>query len=223
MNSPSAVETGSQIVTLLAAAMLVVQLLMVAQRMLLTNIRLFALQSFLLGGTAAVIAWFQQVPHLYLMAALTIAGKGLVLPWFLQRLIRRIGVEQEMHPWVSPPTAMILCGAFTLLGYVVARPLAAGVHVGANVLGIAMALVLIGFFLLINRRRAVTQVLALLSAENGLFLAAISLAIHGLPLVVELGVFFDFFVGVMVLGILVFRIRETFESIDVDRLDKLRG
>jgi hydrogenase-4 component E len=86
-----------------------------------------------------------------------------------------------------------------------------------------MALLLIGFFLLINRRRAVTQVLALLCAENGLFLAAISLATHGLPLVVELGVFFDLFVAVMVLGILVFRIRETFSSIDVDRLDQLRG
>src|SRR5436190_19517007 len=115
-------DSGSQLMTLLAAAMLVVQLLMVAQRMLLTNIRLFALQSFLLGGTAAVIAWFQHVPHLYLMAALTIAGKGVVLPLFLQRLVRRIGIEQEMHPWVSPPTAMILCGAFTLVGYVVARP-----------------------------------------------------------------------------------------------------
>lgn len=216
-------DLGSQIITLLAAAMLVVQLLMVAQRMLLTNIRLFALQSLLLGAAAAAIACFQNVPHLYFMAVLTIAGKGLVLPWFLHRLVRRIGIEEEMHPWMNPPAAMVLCGALTLLGYVVARPLTSGAPEGPNVLSIAIALLLIGFFLLINRGRAVTQVLALLCAENGLFLAAISLAIHGLPLVVELGVFFDLFVAVMVLGILVFRIRETFSSIDVDRLDRLRG
>ena len=222
MNAPLAPDPGSQFITLLAAAMLVVQLLMVAQRMLLTNIRLFALQSVLLGTAAAAIAWFQNVPHLYLMAVLTIVGKGLVLPWFLRRLVRRIGIEHEMHPWVNPPTAMILCGGLTLVGYLVARPLVAG-RQGANVLSIAIALLLIGFFLLINRRRAVTQVLALLCAENGLFLAAISLATRGLPLVVELGVFFDLFIAVMVLGILVFRIRETFSSIDVDRLDQLRG
>ena len=223
MNALSSSEFGHRLITLLAAAMLVVQLLMVAQRMLLTNIRLFALQSFLLAAAAATIAWFQQVPHLYFMAALTAAGKGLVLPWFLQRLVRRIGIEQEMHPWVNPPTAMVLCGGLTLLGYLIARPLVTEARSGANVLSIAIALLLIGLFLLINRNRAVTQVLALLCAENGLFLAAISLVTHGLPLVVELGVFFDLFVAVMVLGILVFRIRESFSSIDVDRLNQLRG
>ena len=223
MNVPIISEPGARLMTLLAAAMLVVQLLMVAQRMLLTNIRLFALQSVLLAAAAATLAWFQSVPHLYFMAALTLVGKGLVLPWFLQRLVRRIGIEQEMHPWVNPPTAMVICGGLTLLGYVIARPLVAETRLGANVLSIAIALLLIGLFLLINRNRAVTQVLALLCAENGLFLAAISLVTHGLPLVVELGVFFDLFVAVMVLGILVFRIRETFSSIDVDRLNQLRG
>ena len=86
-----------------------------------------------------------------------------------------------------------------------------------------MALVLTGFFLLINRRRALTQVLALLSAENGLFLAAISLTGHGMPLVVELGIFFDLFIAVMVVGILVFRIRATFATTDVNQLNRLKG
>ena len=81
----------------------------------------------------------------------------------------------------------------------------------------AISLFLIGFFMMINRRKALTQVLALLSLENGLFLAAISLT-YGMPLIVELGVFFDVLVAVMVLGILVYRIRETFESMDVSRL-----
>ena len=86
----------------------------------------------------------------------------------------------------------------------------------------AISLFLIGFFMMINRRKALTQVLALLSLENGLFLAAISLT-YGMPLIVELGVFFDVLVAVMVLGILVYRIRETFESMDVSRLRRLRA
>lgn len=219
---PPEPQANSQLITLLAAGMLVVQLLMVGQRQLLTNIRLFAFQSLLLAGIAVSNAYFHHAPHVYLMAVLTVAGKVLFLPWFLQRLVRQIRIDQEMHPWINPPTAMLVCGALTLLGYLVARPFAVAAS-SANTFGVAIALVLIGFFLLINRRRAITQVLALLCAENGVFLAAISLTEHGMPLVVELGVFFDLFIAVMVLGILVYRIRATFASIDVDRLNRLKG
>jgi hydrogenase-4 component E len=76
---------------------------------------------------------------------------------------------------------------------------------------------------MINRRTAITQVLALLCAENGLFLAAIALTTYGMPLVVELGIFFDLFIAVLILGILVYRIRESFASIDVERLNLLKG
>jgi hydrogenase-4 component E len=222
MTMPSEPQTQSQLITLLASGMLVVQLLMVGQRQLLTNIRLFATQSFLLACVAAVNAFFYHAPHAYLMAALTFAGKVVFLPWFLQRMVRQISIDQEMRPWIKPPAAMLLCGGLTLLGYVVARPFAGAVS-GANTFGVAIALVLIGFFLLINRRRAITQVLALLCVENGLFLAAISLTTHGMPLVVELGIFFDLFIAVLVLGILVFRIRATVGSIDVDQLNRLKG
>ena len=86
----------------------------------------------------------------------------------------------------------------------------------------AIALFLIGFFMMINRRKALTQVLGLLCLENGIFLAAISLT-YGVPLLIELGITFDLLVAVMVLGILVYRIRETFDSMDVSKLSRLRG
>ncbi len=216
-------ELASRLIPLLAALMLVVQLLMVTQRMLLTNIRLFAIQSFLLAGIAAVIAFFNNAPHVYWMVGLTLVGKVILLPWFMRRLVRQIGIQQEMHPWINAPTSMLLCGGFTLLGYLVARPFSMGAHAGYNTFGVAIALLLMGFYLMINRRRAITQVLALLCAENGLFLAAISLTSYGMPLVVELGIFFDLFIAVMVLGILVFRIRATFATIDVDQLNRLKG
>jgi len=219
---PASPQLNLQLITLLAAGMLVLQLLMVAQRQLLTNIRLFAIQSLLLAGIAGVSAFSNHAPHVYFMAVLTFGGKVLFLPWFLRRLVRQIGIGQEMHPWINPPTSMLICGGLTLLGYLVARPLTTAVS-GTNTFGVAMALVLTGFFLLINRRRALTQVLALLSAENGLFLAAISLTGQGMPLVVELGVFFDLFIAVMVVGILVFRIRATFATTDVHQLNRLKG
>lgn len=217
------VEIVSQWITLLAAGMLVVQILMVVQRMLLTNIRLFALQSLMLAAIAALIAWSKGAVDVYVVAALTVLGKVVVLPWLLNRLVKRIAIEQEIEPLLNPTASMLLCGALTLLGYVVARPFSSLERLGNNTLAIAITLLLTGLFLMFNRRKAITQVLALLAVENGVMLAAVALTTYGMPLVVELGIFFDVMVGVMVLGILVFRIRETFASMDVSKLSRLKG
>ena len=223
MNAPNPTEFGSQLIMLCAAGMLVFQLLLVVQQMLLTNIRLFALQSLLLAAIASIVAYFHNATHVYIVAVLTLIGKVIFLPWLLDRQVRRIGIIQEIEPLLNAPTSMLLCGGLTLLGYIVARPFTALERLGNNTLGIAMTLVLTGFFLMFNRRKAITQVLALLTVENGVMLAAIALTTYGMPLVVELGIFFDVMVAVMVLGILVYRIRETFASMDTSKLSQLKG
>jgi hydrogenase-4 component E len=221
MNPPTS-ETGSQILTLLASLMLVLQLLLAVQPMLVTNIRIFALQSLLLAAIAGVVGSAYHAWHVYVIALLTIIGKVLFLPWRLERLVRQIKIEQEIHPFVNMPASMLICGALTVLAYVVARPITSLERLGNNTLAIAIALLLTGFFLMINRRKAITQVLALLTMENGVMLAAIALTTYGMPLVVEIGIFFDVVIAVMVLGILVFRIRETFASMDVSKLNELK-
>ena len=223
MNAATSTEISSQLITFCAAGMLVFQLLLVVQRMLLTNIRLFALQSALLAAVAGTVAYFYNATHVYIVAVLTILGKVIFLPWLLDRQVRRIGITQEIEPLLNAPTSMLLCGGLTLLGYIVARPFTALERLGNNTLGVAMTLVLTGFFLMFNRRKAITQVLALLTVENGVMLAAVALATYGMPLVVELGIFFDVVVAVMVLGILVYRIRESFDSMDTSKLNQLKG
>ena len=215
-------EIGSQLIPLLASLMLVLQLLLAAQRMLITNIRIFALQSLLLAAIAGVVGYFYQAWHVYVVALLTIVGKVIFLPWRLERLVRQIKIDQEIHPFVNIPASMLICGALTVLAYVVARPITALERLGSNTLAVAIALVLTGFFQMINRRKAITQVLALLTMENGVMLAAIALTSYGMPLVVEIGIFFDVVIAVMVLGILVFRIRESFASMDVSKLNELK-
>jgi len=203
--------------------MLVLQLLMVVQRMLLTSIRLFALQSLMLALIAVIIAYFHNAAHVYWVAGLTLVGKVFFLPWLLNRLVRRIQIHQEIEPLLNSTASMLLCGVFTLVGYIVARPFITLTRLGNNTLAIAVTLLLTGFFLMFNRRKAITQVLGLLTVENGVMLAAVALTTYGMPLVVELGIFFDVMVAVMVLGILVYRIRETFASMDVSKLSRLRG
>jgi hydrogenase-4 component E len=221
-------QFGDKVVTLMAALVLVLQLAMVGQRWIVTNIRIFAAQSFFLAAIAGTIAWFNHAPHIYIAAALTLLVKAILVPVLLERLVERIDIRREIEPILNVPLSVVISGGLTLIAYIVAesfyRPeeTAAPATLGHNALAVAISLFLIGFFMMLNRRKALTQVLALLSLENGLFLAAISLT-YGMPLIVELGVLFDILVLVLVLGILVYRIRETFESMDVSLLRRLRG
>jgi hydrogenase-4 component E len=193
-----------------------------------TNIRIFAFQSFLLASIASTIGFFNHAPHLYIAAGLTLVVKAVLVPIGLEWLVARIDIRQEIEPILNVPLSVVISGGLTLVGYVVAEPFQrpgegpAAAGLGHNALAVAISLFLIGFFIMINRRKALSQVLGLLALENGLFLAAISLT-WGMPLIVELGVLFDVLVAVMVLGILIFRIRESFESMDVSRLRRLRG
>lgn len=215
--------TGAELITLMAALMLVMQLLLAVESMLFTGVRLYAIQSLFLAGIAGVVAYFNDAVHVYVVAALTIVGKVIFLPWLLNRQLRRIQIAQEIEPLFNAPTTMMICGGLTLLGYLVARPFTTLERLGNNTLAVAITLVLIGFFLMINRRKAISQVLALLTVENGVMLAAVALTTYGMPLVVEFGIFFDVLVAVMILGILVYRIRETFASMDTSKLNQLKG
>jgi len=219
-------EFGERMVTLLAAVVLVLQIAMVGQRWLVMNIRLFGAQSFTLAVIAAAIAWYNHEPHIYIAAAMTLLVKAIFVPILLERLVDRIEIRHEIAPLVNVPLSIVISGGLTLVAYIVSEsfyhPETGPAGLGHNTLAVAMSIFLIGFFMMLTRRKALTQVLALLTLENGVSLAAICLT-YGMPLVVELGIFFDVLVAVMVLGILVYRIRETFESMDVSKLRRLRG
>ena len=219
-------EFGEKVVTLMAAVVLVLQIAMVGQRSLIMNIRLFGAQAFLLGAIAGAIAWYNHAPHIYIAAAMTVLVKAVLVPILLERLVERVDIRHEIEPIINVPLSIVISGGLTLVAYVVGdsfyHPETGAASLGHNTLAVAISVFLIGFFMMINRRKALTQVLALLSLENGVFLAAICLT-YGMPLIVELGVFFDVLVAVLVLGILVYRIRESFESMDVSKMRRLRG
>jgi hydrogenase-4 component E len=221
-------QFGNRMITLMAAMVLVLQILMVAQRWLVTSIRAFGVQSFLLAMIGATIAYFNRAPHIYIAAGLTLAFKAIALPIMLERLVKKIEIRQEIQPFVNVPVSVIISGGLTLLAYTVAESFqrpeegTGAASLGHNTLAVAISLFLIGFFMMVNRRKALTQVLGLLSMENGLLLAAMSLT-YGMPLIVEVGIFFDVLVAALLLAILIYRIQEQFDSMDVSRLSRLRG
>jgi hydrogenase-4 component E len=219
-------EFGNRLVTLMAALVLVLEIAMVGQRSLVMNIRLFGTQSFCLALIAGAIAWYDSAPHVFIAAGMTLLVKAIVVPVLLERLLERIGIRHEIEPIINVPASIVISGGLTLIAYLVSQsfyhPETEPGSLGHNTLAVAISVFLIGFFMMMNRRKALTQVVALLTLENGVFLAAICLT-YGMPLIVELGVFFDVLVAVMVLGILVYRIRETFESMDVSKMRRLQG
>jgi hydrogenase-4 component E len=211
------------LVILCAAGMLVSVYLMVGQKSLVVAIRLYGVQSLLLGAVGIAMGVADHRPHLYVTAALTVALKAVVIPWFLLRVIDRVGIRREIEPFVNVPASLLLCLGLTVVGYRVSLGMAGGNQgVPHQVVGVALSMVLMGLFLMVTRRKALTQILALLTIENAVFLVAVG-ATAGMPLVVELGISFDVILAVMVLGVLVNRIVDRFESMDTSRLSNLRG
>jgi len=211
-----------QVVNLLAALLLLISFAMLSQRRIVGLITLFAWQGAALAASTALVAWSTGQHHLYYSAALTLALKVIAMPWFFFRLVRKLDVDREVEAMINIPTTMLIGIALVIFAFNLALPISqmAGT-VTRSTLGIAMACVLLAFLMMITRRKAITQVIGFLSMENGLFFAATS-ASYGMPLVVEMGVALDVLVGVFVLGIFFFQIRETFDSLDLKHMEKLK-
>ena len=211
------------IVILCAAGMLVTAYLMVGQKSLFTTIRLYGVQSLLLATVAVVMAISDARPHLFVMATMTTVLKGFAIPLFLMRVVDRIGIHREIEPFLNVPASLLACLGLTVVGYRVSTGFPEGtVGVTHHVLGVGLSTLMIGLFLMVTRKKAISQVLALLTVENAIFLIALGIT-SGMPLVVELGIFFDVILAVLVLGVLVRRIVDPFESMDVSRLSNLKG
>jgi hydrogenase-4 component E len=203
--------------------MLVSVYLMVGQKALVVATRLYGVQSLLLGAVAAALGLSGQRPHLLATAVLTVVLKAALIPWFLQRVIDRVGIRREIEPFINVPASLLIALGLTVVGYRVSLGMAgASQGVPHQVVGVALSMVLIGLFLMVTRRKAITQILALLTVENAVFLVAVGATV-GMPLVVELGISFDVILAVLVLGVLVGRIVDRFESMDTSRLSNLRG
>ncbi len=211
-----------QVVNLLAALLLLIAFAMLSQRRLVGLITLFAWQGAALATSTAIVAWSTGQHHLYYSAALTLGLKVILVPWYFFRLIRQLDVDREVEPMLNIPTTMLIGIALVIFAFNLALPISqmAGTVTRAT-LGIALASVLLAFLMMITRTKAIPQVIGFLAMENGLFFAATS-ATYGMPLVVELGVALDVLVAVFVLGIFFFHIRETFDSMDLKHMERLR-
>jgi hydrogenase-4 component E len=211
-----------QLVLVLAALVLFLSFVLLSQNRLISAIHAFAWQGALVAAVTTVVAATGQVPHLYFSAALTLALKALLIPWMMHRLVRRLELERHTESLQSPALVTMTAVALVIFSYWLVLPMIQAEQTFTrNIIAISLAVVLIGFLMMVFRTQAVAQVLGFMSMENGLFLAAVS-ATGGMPLVVELGVAFDVLVAMVLFGVFFLQIRESIDSLDVDRLNRLR-
>ncbi len=218
----NAVPLSAQLINLFASVILLLAFAMLAQRRVLQLINLFALQGLALGLSTVVAAVTTGQSHLYWSAGLTLVLKALLLPWILHRLVRRLHVKGEIESLINIPTTMLVGIGLVIIAFNVALPISQLSHtITRGTLGIALAVVMLAFLMMITRTKAIPQVVGFLAMENGLFLAATS-ATYGMPMVVELGIALDVLVGAIILGVFFFQIREQFDSLDIHHMERLK-
>jgi hydrogenase-4 component E len=216
------VSFNIQLINLLAALLLLIAFAMLSQRRILSLIKLFAWQGLVLSLSTFVVAYSTGQHHLYYSAGLTLLLKVLVLPWLLYRLMRKLNVRWDVETLINIPTTMLVGIALVIFSFNLAAPISQlSESITRGLIGIALASVLLSMLMMLTRRKAIPQVVGFLAMENGLFFAATS-ATHGMPLVVELGIALDVLVATFIFGIFFFQIRETFDSLDISHMEKLK-
>ncbi len=206
----------------LSVGILLTAIAMNSLKRLESCVRAYMFNSWLLSLLIAIVAFMIGETHLYIASAVTILSKGIVIPVFLKRIVKQMRVTHDVEPYISNALSLTISGVLVAVVYASLRE---GIFVtgfSKNVLQISIAVILIGLFIMITRKKAITQVIGLLFMENGLFLAGFSLT-FGMPLVIELGVLFDMLMGIIILGIFTIQIKRVFVSSDLDKLTTLKG
>lgn len=209
------------VITGLAALILITTFVMLSHKSLTPTIRTYTLQSILLSILAFLVGFFTGDHEIWIIASITLVLKGYGIPRLLNYIIEHLRIRRERESAIGIPTSLLAAGLLVLLaGAATARIPQGAESLGRASLVVSLSCVLIGIFLMATRRKAITQVIGLLVMENGMFLAALSLT-YGMPLIVELGIAVDILVAAVVLGVLLFNINRTFDTIDTRQMERL--
>jgi hydrogenase-4 component E len=207
------------------ALLVITDLLLLGSSRLRSCITIAALQGAVVSLLPVLLHGDEGWVRAWSLTAGSMLLKGGVFPWLLRRVLRESGVRREVEPFVGHTlSVMVGVAALAFAVWVDARlalPASATGHAPLLVPA-GLATLLVGLFLIVSRRTAVTQVLGYLVVENGIYAIGVAL-VGGVPLLVELGVLMDIFVAVFIMSIAAYHISREFDHIDVDQLDRLRG
>jgi hydrogenase-4 component E len=205
MPIPQFTPLAASIFSLLAIGSLLLAFVMLGSRWLRDCLLAFGLQSWLIALLSATVAYHAHFPELYWIAVFTALFRGLLLPYLLLRILRRVQADRELHVILQASTSLVVGALAVAFALAVSHRIAATLGLTGNVavlaLTVTFAMELIGFLMLAVRHEAVSHILGLLVLENGIFLGS-QVLIPGMPLLIELVILFDLLVAVACFGIL---------------------
>jgi len=197
---------ASSLFSLLAIASLLLSFVMLGSRWLNNYLYAFAAESWIIAALSAAVGFYGSYPELYLIAILTLLFRGLLLPYLVWRIIRRLDVDREIHLFLQPSSSLVVGALFVMLARSVSFRVAAELHLELTVVTLALTVMLsmklIGFLILAVRHEAVSQIVGLLVLENGIFLGS-QILVPGMPLLIEMVILFDLLIIVACFGVLV--------------------
>lgn len=198
-------------------------ILMLGSTHLRLNIVLFGIQICILGLVTILFGLHRREPHLVAMGFALICAKGLMVPGFLLFIVRRVKVHRDTGTIIPIAISMHIAIGFLVVSYFLAKQLPGLPGDGSGWAGptAAISLLCTGLMLMLTRRIALSQVIGFLVMEDGIYLFGLTQT-KGMPMLIEMGILLDVLVGVMIAGLLAFRIKTSFEHIDVTMLSELR-
>lgn len=217
---------AASILSLLAIASLLLSFVMLGSRWLKNYLYAFAAECWAIAAVSAFMGFYGNYPELYVIAAVTLLFRGMVLPYLLWRIVRRLGVEREVHEIVQPSSALVLGAVGVIFALWVADRIAGQLPLAGTVavlaLTVMLAMKLIGFLMLAVRHEALSQILGLLVLENGIFLGS-QILVPGMPLLIELVILFDLLVVVACFWVLAGYLQSRVGSTSALALKRLVG
>ncbi len=212
---------------ILSVLILLTAFLLMANKRVKSYIRTFRLQSALIAFAAGVMG-LRNFLHegsidVLILCIIIVALKVIYIPNLLNKTFAGVGYKVEKDFYLNVPSLILICCGLVVFSYYCISEISYFVEGGitAQVVN-SVSLVLIGLFFMISRKKAIGQIVGFLVIENGIFVTAM-FAANGMPFIVDMGIFIDIITAVLIMGIIVFRINEKFDSIDINKLKKLRG
>lgn len=211
-----------QMINMIAVLILILTLLMLGLRSFKDNLNTYAVHSLLLAVVTGITGYNEGDSHIYFAATATIVIKVAIIPFLMTRLVSGMRRRRERDLLVSVPTSFIIAIGLMMLASSVSHALIGRPRPLTDILTVAVAISLIGMFLMVIRKDAVMQVIGLLTMENGFFLAGLVLT-NGMPFFVEIGIFFDVLISGLLLWVYLKRMHSALKSTNTARLNQLRG
>jgi hydrogenase-4 component E len=197
---------AASLFSLLAIASLLLAFVMLGSRWLRHYLYAFAAESWLIAALSAAVGYYGNYAELYLIAVLTVLFRGCLLPYLILRIIRRLNVAREVHVILQASTTLVIGALAVVFALTVSVNIGGQLGLGGTVavlaLTVMLSMKLIGFLMLSARHEALSQILALLVLENGIFLGA-QVLVPGMPLLIEIVILFDLLIVVACFGLLV--------------------